>query len=94
VSFVGFHDDELVEYADEALAAEFFELWAGRYPDTLPLGRDSCVGYRVPLFLGGQDDIENLEVSDLAVYWSLCGELRAAVRDLPPGTSIDEVAGA
>ncbi|MGW6275929.1 hypothetical protein [Kribbella sp. NPDC055071] len=47
----------------------------------------------MPLFLGGQDVTENLEVCDLDVYWSMRGQLRLAVRDLPPGTSVNEVSG-
>lgn len=93
VPFVGFHDEELIDYADAALATEFFDGWASRHPDSLPLGRDACVGYRIPLFLGGQDVVENLELSDLDVYWSICGQLRRGVLDLPPGTSVNDVSG-
>ena len=57
----------------------------------MPLKADECVGYRVPLFLGGQDVVDNLEVSDLGVYWSLCAQLRQGTRDLPTGTSIGSV---
>lgn len=35
----------------------------------LPINK--CVGYKVPLFLNGEDDIENLEVSDMEVYWEI-----------------------
>jgi hypothetical protein len=34
-----------------------------------------CIGYRVPLFLGGSDTVENLEKVDLDVYWHLHGQL-------------------
>jgi hypothetical protein len=44
------------------------------------------------LFLGGQDVVENLEVSDLEVYWSICGQLRRGALRLPQGTAINEVA--
>jgi hypothetical protein len=91
LSFAAFHDVELVEEADAALAKGFFETWSTANGDALPLGRGQCVGYRVPLFLGGQDDVENLEVSDVEVYWSICGQLRHGVQSLPPGTSVDEV---
>ncbi|MFG1621981.1 T6SS immunity protein Tdi1 domain-containing protein [Kribbella sp. NPDC049227] len=90
--FAGFHDEELIEYADAALATGFFDAWSAANGDSLPLGRNQSVGYRVPLFLGGHDTVENLELSDLEVYWSICGELRQGVRSLPPGTSINEVA--
>jgi len=91
--FADFHDDELVEYADAALAAEFFTAWSAAGHQPFPLKHDQCVGYRVPLFLGGQDVVENLELSDINVYWSICGQLRRGVLNLPPGTSINQVAG-
>ena len=91
VPFSTFHDGELVDYADAALAAEFFEAWSAQHPSALPLSPDQCVGYKVPLFLGGHDDVANLEVSDLDVYWTICGQLRRQVKVLPPGTPIRSV---
>lgn len=76
VPFSAFHDDELVDHPDAALASDFFAAWSGSNSDALPLLRNQCVGYRVPLFLGGKDTTENLEVSDMDVYWTLCGQLR------------------
>jgi hypothetical protein len=90
--FPAFHDDELIEYADAALASGFFQAWSAADRQAMPLRRDQCVGYRVPLFLGGQDVVENLELSDVEVYWSICGQLRIGALRLPPGTSINEVA--
>lgn len=86
-----FHDEELIDYADAALAAQFFEAWSVRNGGALPLERDQCVGYRVPLFLGGSDTAVNLEVTDLDVYWSICGQLRLASLSLPPEATINQV---
>jgi hypothetical protein len=61
------------------------------YSGSVPLGFDQCVGYDVPLFLGGADTIENLHVEDIDVYWSLTAQLRAATRNVPPGTPISGV---
>lgn len=36
---------------------------------------NQCVGYKVPLFLNGQDDIDNRELSDMEVYWGLMGQM-------------------
>jgi hypothetical protein len=60
-------------------------------PGLLPLSSSQCAGYKVPLFLGGKDSLENLEVIDLEVYWSLSGQLRDGARVLPPGSSIGQV---
>jgi len=72
-----FHEEILIEKPEAALAVAFFKDWTAqtlrRY---LPLGRTQCVGYKIPLFLNGKDEISNLEVSDLEVYWSICGQLR------------------
>lgn len=79
VTFVGLHEEELIEYAEAALAKEFFAEWAAGHPDSVPLKHGTCVGYRQPLFLNGQDIVENLEVSDLDVYWTIFGQLRRQV---------------
>lgn len=90
-SFVGFHDGELVDYADSALAENFFDNWAASNPGSLPLGRDKCVGYKVPLFLGGPDTMDNLELSDIEVYWSISGQLIRATENLPAGGPISGI---
>lgn len=91
-SFVTFHDEELVNDPEAVLAADFFEAWSSANSERLPLQRSQCVGYKVPLFLGGKDEVENLEVTDLEVYWSFCGQLRAQAMNLPPGTPITGIA--
>lgn len=91
LTFGAFHDEELVEYRDAALASGFFDTWAQEHGAALPLARGTCVGYRVPLFLGGRDSVENLEVIDLDVYWTTCGQLRRGTLQLPEGTSIKDV---
>jgi len=90
-SFLELHDHELVDYSDAALASSFFESWASIHRDSLPLARQQCVAYRVPLFLGGDDTLDNLELSDLEVYWTLCGQLRKGIQGTDPGTSVRDV---
>lgn len=92
LSFGAFHNEELVEYRDAALATNFFDAWSQVQEAALPLASGDCVGYRVPLFLGGRDTVDNLEVIDLDVYWSTCGQLRRGSLQLPEGTSIKDVA--
>jgi hypothetical protein len=75
-NFVDFHDEEMVEFSDAVLAINFFDEWRAAHPDSIPLARDACVGYKVPLFLGGEDTIVNLELSDLDVYWTIFGQLK------------------
>jgi hypothetical protein len=89
--FATFHDEELVDYRDEVLASDYFGEWSRANPTELPLRPDQCVGCAIPLFLGGSDAIESLEVTDLEVYWSLNGQLRIGTLRLPEGTQITDV---
>lgn len=86
VSVWAFHMDELVHEPDAALAASFFSQWLAR--GGRALRHDEAVGYRVPLFLGGVDELTNLEVVDLDAYWSVASQLIAGVRGLPPGARL------
>lgn len=88
-SFAAFHKNELIEESDAVAAFPFFQEWlsvGGARPRY-----DQCIGYKVPLFLGGADGVANLEVSDFDVYWTIAAQLLAKVRDLPEGTVIDRV---
>ena len=85
-SIGSFHDEEIIKYSDAALASNFHRRWleiGGRAPEY-----SQCVGYKKPLFLGGIDDVDNLVLSDIDVYWHLCLELLVKIRDLPDGTPI------
>jgi hypothetical protein len=68
------------------LASDLFEQWVVGSPRVPAAGE--CVGFKVPLFLGGDGVVENLEVTDEEVYWSIFGQLKAKTKDLPPGTGI------
>lgn len=68
-----FHNEELIDYADAALATEFYDQW--RDSGGPPPSRLQCMGYKKPLFLNGKDNIANLELSDLDVYWHIMGQL-------------------
>jgi hypothetical protein len=89
-SFTRFHE-QLDALREPALAASFFAAWTGTRPGVLPLDARHCAGYKVPLFLGGSDSAENLEIVDLDVYWSVSAQLRHGTRVLPPGSSIGQV---
>jgi hypothetical protein len=87
----GFHEDVLVEEPEAGFEASLFAAWSRANGDAFPLAREACVAYRVPLFIGGEHTLENLEVTDLEVYWHVVGELRKKVSDLPPGTTIGAI---
>jgi hypothetical protein len=89
VALSKFHDEELVDYADAALAVDFYREWlagGGSAP-----AMNECVSYRTPLFLGGVDDTTNLEICDVDVYWTLSAQILSQVRGLPVGTPVSHV---
>lgn len=69
-SFEDFHNIEIVEYHEDSLASNFFNSWY-LLSDSYRLMPNECVGYKVPLFLNGDDVVDNLEVSDMEVYWEI-----------------------
>jgi hypothetical protein len=84
-----FHEEVLIDDGEAALAISGHEKWlagGGAAPNY-----KQCVGYRKPLFLGGADELWNMELSDLDVYWHVVGQLVRETRGLPPGTPIRAV---
>jgi hypothetical protein len=84
-----FHTQELIEEPDAAVAEAFFKQWlmvGGRRPEY-----GQCVGYRKPLYLGGADEVTNLELIDFDVYWTMAAQLLRQVRGRPIGTAIGNV---
>ncbi|MDX8055101.1 hypothetical protein SK571_37500 [Lentzea sp. BCCO 10_0798] len=82
-------DEYMVDDPGTFLAQHLFGAWRALHPERTPAG--ACVGFRTPVFLGGAEAVENLEVVDEEVYWSVHGQLWAKVKDLPAGTSISGV---
>lgn len=80
-NFRSFHDIGLSEFGEAALGIEFHQKWLAS-GGTMPK-YDQCVGYKKPLFFGGVDDIQNLEISDLSVYWHLMGQFIRKARGFP-----------
>ncbi len=66
-------EEEFPMYPNDSLAIQFYNEWKKTSKMDIPYG--SCVGYKVPLFLNGEDVISNLELSDMDVYWSVVGPL-------------------
>lgn len=87
VGVAEFHNVVLVDQSDAALAVNFFEEWSAK-GGPLPITFSACVGYRIPLFLSGQDEVANLELTDMEVYWTLHGQLRQQIMNKPVGTKV------
>ena len=89
VSLTAFHEEELAHEADAAVAYSFFKQWldaGGAKPEY-----HRCVGYTKPLYLGGVDEVTNLELVDFDVYWTVSAQLLVQLRALPVGTKIGNI---
>lgn len=72
-------DQQMVDDPDTFLAQDLFTAWRAVHAEHTPAGM--CVGFKTPLFLGGEGAVENLEVVDEAVYWPIHGKLWAKARE-------------
>jgi hypothetical protein len=57
----------------------------------LVAGQGEVLSFKVPPVLGGQFDVDNLDVTDLVVALSVAGQIHRQVKDLPPGTQVSGV---
>lgn len=73
-SFLEFLNKEIPKYSNECLAENYYKQWMDYTEKVIKYGR--CAGYKIPLFLGGEDTIENLEDNDLDVYWSVLTQVK------------------
>lgn len=47
-----------------------------------------CIGFKIPPFLGGTEEISNFELNNIDVYWTFNTSVYDSVKHLPPGTPI------
>ena len=84
-----FHIVELIQQPDAVASVSFFKQWlagGGQAP-----GYGQCVGYKKPLFLGGEDAVSNLEIVDFEVYWAIVAQILDQTKGLPVGTKIGSI---
>lgn len=55
------------------------------------LGFDECMGFVLPLFLGGSEEPSNREVTDMEVFWEINRQLAEQTKDLTVGTAIEGI---
>lgn len=89
-SIVLLHEEDFANDPDGMLAANLFNE-ALSFCKLKSIDYDECMGYKTPLFLGGTDNIENLQKQDLEVYWHIETELYKKIKDLPEGTKINSI---
>ena len=72
-----FLNKEILQNADACLAQNFFLKWQEYSQEPVEYG--DCIGYKIPLFLGGEDNLLNLEKSDMDVYWGVISQVKRQV---------------
>jgi hypothetical protein len=85
-----FHNNELVNDKESILSESQFRA----VTESLSMNSiayDSCLGYKIPLFLNGSDEITNYEISDIEVYWEFMRQVYVKIKDLPDGTRIETI---
>ena len=60
-----------------------------RSGSNLPKGK--IYSFIVPPALGGALELDNIEVADIEVHFSIAGQIHRQIKDLPKGTPIDSV---
>jgi len=75
-SFIEFLNEDIEEF-EELLQIEDYQKWM-TVNGKLPYG--SCAGLKKPLFMGGEEENSNREVSDLEVYWGIIGQVKRQVK--------------
>ena len=85
-----FHENDLVNDTDEMLSGDLF-LEALNGSKASNLKYEECLTPKNSLLLGGEDILEEYEVTDLDVYWHIQGQIYNQIKDLPPGTKIDSI---
>lgn len=88
-NFFEFHNVEIPNYHDACLASNFFNSW--KSVNKKILKNEECAGYKVMLFLGGEDVVDNLERSNMDVYWGICSAMLQKVNKVPEGMKINDV---
>ncbi len=68
------HNDDFVNDKDDMLASKLFNN-ALKKCNLKTINYTECIGYKVPLFLGGNDDLDNYEKVNLEVYWHVQNKL-------------------
>lgn len=73
-----FLNSEIPNNSEACLALGAYHSWLSQRNPPVTYGQ--CVGYKIPLFLGGKDAFENMELSSLDVYWNIMGQVMLQTR--------------
>ncbi len=68
-NIINFHNEILVENKFDTLLEDEFNDWYSKNDKLLKI--NECVGFKVPLFLNGKENLDNLELFDMQFYWEI-----------------------
>lgn len=77
VDLLTFLNEEIPQYANDALSIDSFNEWTSLNP---PVAFDDCVGVIEPIFLGGEDEMANMQVISVVEYWDTITNL---IKNMP-----------
>jgi len=90
--------ENLMEFHNESLVNDSIDLGEEYFKEALNsfkiagLKENTCIGYKIPLFLNGKGDSTNYQIIDIEVYWAIQYQLYNQIKDLPDGTPINTTA--
>ena len=64
---------------DGIFSSNYFNQWLKKNNNKI-IKYGECVGFKVPLSLGGKDELDNLEEIDMDVYWTITLDINNAVK--------------
>lgn len=86
IDFSSFVNKMLPKHAKDILDLNVYKKWIKK---NNPPQYSNCIGYKIPLFLGGKDSIHNFEECDMEVYWSISAQIISQIKNKADGTVID-----
>lgn len=89
MDLISFFEQGLIEYTNDILAEDFFNSWKDK--SKIKLNCQKCVAYKTLPILGGEDEIDNLELVDANWSFEMNTLLVKKVRNLDEGEKIGKV---
>ena len=68
---ISFFNVDLVKFRNDTLLEDDFKSLVG----SMILDLNKVYGFKKSLFLGGEENLDNMELSDIEVYWEMCRQL-------------------
>jgi hypothetical protein len=87
-NLLDFHNTVLPNSKEDNLASDLFSE-ALKYLKIERIDYKDCLGFKVPLFLNGKEEVSNYEICDIEFYWDNQFQIYNQIKDFPDGTHIN-----